>query len=492
MEGEVRIEYMPLSEIRRWPRNPKDHDLGALHVSFRRWGYVQPVLVDERTGTLVAGHGRLDALEQMRKEGQTPPRRIIERDGEWFVPVIRGISFDSDIEAAAYSIADNRLVELGGWIPDKLVEVLTELADSNALDGVGYDYADLNALIQDLKMMEEVQETQGPAGEIFSSEQIVEAAFRYYRERGFPYPKLPVHECMLEINKLAKMETEGLRNTTVGMDVANSYHPQRYHVTDWEHISPYESFCNDGGLRKALFMVLQDTGSISEGSLRADLNWVTPPNSRGVYSASNFRPGFALYMYRKYLPEGGVVLDTSMGYGGRLVGFLASRGRLYIGIDPAEDQYNGNLRLASDLNVLDRVELHKLPAEDVPHDMVEGRADFCFTSPPYFNRERYSDEPTQSWVRYSTIESWYEGFLRPMFVLQHVALKPGRFAAVVVDDIKIRSKTIPLIELSVKAAREAGFELVDRDVYPIQGRPGKYLRQDKGSRYEHVLVFRKA
>ena len=34
-----------------------------------------------------------------------------------------------------------------------------------------------------------------------------------------------------------------------------------------------------------------------------------------------------------------------------------------------------------------------------------------FTSPPYFNVERYSYDDTQSWVRYKTINDWNKDFL---------------------------------------------------------------------------------
>ena len=73
----IRIEYMPLDKLQRWPRNPKAHDLGALHVSINRFGFITPLIVDERTGKLAAGHGRLDALQQMKARGADPPARIV-------------------------------------------------------------------------------------------------------------------------------------------------------------------------------------------------------------------------------------------------------------------------------------------------------------------------------------------------------------------------------------------------------------------------------
>ena len=146
--GEVRIEYMPLSKLRRWPRNPKDHDLGTLHQSISRFGFVSPIIIDERTGKLVAGHGRLDVLQQKKVAGEKPPARIKEVGDEWYVPVIRGISFNSDEEAEAYAIADNRTTELGGWDEVQLAEVLSDLAAADALEGVGWDRDDVDQMLK--------------------------------------------------------------------------------------------------------------------------------------------------------------------------------------------------------------------------------------------------------------------------------------------------------------------------------------------------------
>lgn len=149
---EVSIQYVGLSELQRWPRNPKDHDLGQIHRSIERFGYVNPVLLDERTEKLVAGHGRLDALQQMKASGKEPPKRIQTRDGEWYVPVVRGIGFNSDAEAEAYLLADNRLTELGGWQEEDLADVLADLAAEGemALEGVGWDESDVDQLLADL------------------------------------------------------------------------------------------------------------------------------------------------------------------------------------------------------------------------------------------------------------------------------------------------------------------------------------------------------
>src|SRR5262249_4194947 len=40
-----------------------------------------------------------------------------------------------------------------------------------------------------------------------------------------------------------------------------------------------------------------------------------------------------------------------------------------------------------------------------------GSFDLIFSSPPYFNREKYGEEPDQSFIRYPTLDRWLNEFL---------------------------------------------------------------------------------
>lgn len=144
-----RIEYVRLSAVERWPRNPKAHDLSAIQASLRRFGFVAPIVRDDSTGRLVAGHGRLEALLGLRRTGQAPPARIeAEADGEWLVPVLCGVSFANEREAEAYLLADNRLTEVGGWEEALLVDALRDLRDVDGLAGIGWSSREVDALIR--------------------------------------------------------------------------------------------------------------------------------------------------------------------------------------------------------------------------------------------------------------------------------------------------------------------------------------------------------
>jgi len=126
----MQIEYTRLDALEAWPRNPKSHDLPKICASLRRFGFVSPIVIDEGAGRIVAGHGREAACRALRDQGEAPPDRVVlDQDGEWMVPVLRGVSFEDPGEAEAFLVADNRLVELGGWDDTELRAMLEHQRD---------------------------------------------------------------------------------------------------------------------------------------------------------------------------------------------------------------------------------------------------------------------------------------------------------------------------------------------------------------------------
>jgi hypothetical protein len=153
---ERRIEYIPLAELltRLHPRNPKQHDIGAIVQSYQHHGYVANGVLDSRTGLFLAGHGRIKALARMKQQGMEAPHGIRNGGADWLVPVQVGYESESDEAALAYLAADNKLTELGGWDEPALAELLQEIHDSGevALEASGFDADDLDTLLNDLGM----------------------------------------------------------------------------------------------------------------------------------------------------------------------------------------------------------------------------------------------------------------------------------------------------------------------------------------------------
>lgn len=151
----------------------------------------------------------------------------------------------------------------------------------------------------------------------------------------------------------------------------------------------------------------------------------------GTYTATQFKPNVAKALYEKHNAK--KVLDTSCGWGDRLAGFYAtSNTELYVGCDPNPEVYETykdqcleyeNL-LGCDSAVLQdngdhficignkKVIIYNLPSEDVDWSKYQTTFDFYFTSPPYYETERYAanNSSTQSWVRYPSFNDWKTKF----------------------------------------------------------------------------------
>lgn len=137
-------EYLPVADLLPADRNPKAHDQAALGRSVDAFGMVEPVVLDERTGKLLAGHGRTDYLTELEAAGVAPPDGVVVGpDGRWQWLVVRGIHSRDDAHAEALGIALNRVGEAGGWkrdvLADTLVSLPTDLLDATAFSA---DYLD--------------------------------------------------------------------------------------------------------------------------------------------------------------------------------------------------------------------------------------------------------------------------------------------------------------------------------------------------------------
>lgn len=142
-----KLKYVALDEVLRADVNPKDHAGDVIDASISRFGYVEPQIMDDRTGKLIAGHGRLESLLAMRAAGVDAPEGIVVKAGVWTVPVIFGYWSNSDDEAHALGIALNRGPELGGWKRDTLFDLLSRFAEQpSGLDGLGFTPANLDDL----------------------------------------------------------------------------------------------------------------------------------------------------------------------------------------------------------------------------------------------------------------------------------------------------------------------------------------------------------
>ena len=187
---------------------------------------------------------------------------------------------------------------------------------------------------------------------------------------------------------------------------------------------------------KTIFNSLQDESFTSglaravlfkEGRVSELLYQVIQLGINGVQYVNEFPPHIAVGLYRRYgLPSSQLrILDPCAGWGGRMIG-AAAIGAHYVGFEPCTDTWLGLLDLGNWLENFQTgftFQVFKMPFEDSklpPHSF-----DIALTSPPYYDTERYSDEPTQSCNRYCNFEEWSRGFYRPLVFKTMEALKPG-------------------------------------------------------------------
>jgi hypothetical protein len=98
-------------------------DLDRIAASIGKWGWTNPVLVDEN-GTLIAGHGRVGAAAKLQLTS---------------IPVIVARGWRDD-EKQAYRLADNELAARASWDPDLLRDELSDLLSSDFdLDLIGFE-----------------------------------------------------------------------------------------------------------------------------------------------------------------------------------------------------------------------------------------------------------------------------------------------------------------------------------------------------------------
>jgi hypothetical protein len=122
MHGEklkkLRLEYVPLAQAVIWDENPKEghHDLSGIIESIRRHGFRDPPEYDGTIDAIVAGNGRVTALNLLRDRGEECPlyceNSSVHGDGEWIVPILFGAD-SASMQAAKQYAVDHNLLTLG-------------------------------------------------------------------------------------------------------------------------------------------------------------------------------------------------------------------------------------------------------------------------------------------------------------------------------------------------------------------------------------------
>jgi len=207
--------------------------------------------------------------------------------------------------------------------------------------------------------------------------------------------------------------------------------------------------------------------------------------------AVNFPPLTARWIYERYTKhieqdEPLNIYDPSSGWGGRILGAMSSLKRIhYIGTDPNTDNYIDELgktryEYVADFFNNEVLETNPFWEEDknTYHIFQDGSEfignnpefqtykdilDLVFTSPPYFDREQYSEDEEQSYKLYPKYDNWRDNFLRTTLTTAYEYLKPNRYLLWNIADIKIgKDKYHPLEQDSIDIVESLGGEYKDK------------------------------
>ena len=319
-------------------------------------------------------------------------------------------------------------------------------------------------------------------------ERLVEWLFNLIRSRDNAVPlhvwsddifnKIVSGLCDIDTNVTYQDGAYSLNN--IGANILTQFFPEILDVVKSGKASPRDFFKDDKRLL---------------GYCRTVLKYCTSPlemfkmmSFRGSSRCYNFRPATAKALYELYGKDSCKVLDTSSGFGGRLLGFFTAKNTSeYVGIDPnTADSCNKFILYMSRYFTNKKAYVNKIGSEDFTiesYPQYENYFDISFTSPPYFNIERYSDDITQSHVKFNTYDLWVDGFYRNTIYNSCNSLKlDGVFAVNIswVDNIK---------EYTEEFLNDCGFYIIKEDKYLLRIHPRESsYGSDKMSKYEPIWV----
>jgi hypothetical protein len=312
---------------------------------------------------------------------------------------------------------------------------------------------------------------------------LVHKVFSYYRNKGFPLPRMTDEELIRGLEALKRSKIEIIDGTiknsaTSGLDVAKHFTGKYYLAAKGgpKTRSCQEVFEDDDLLMKVLKnrmgWLLSNEDMPNQPYLFniTDKMILQGMRSSGLaYAASNFKPAVAKALYERYNVK--KTYDNSSGWGARAIAAV-SLGIEYYATDPlTADSVNEILaRFGSPGFCYSGGSEEK---ESYPEMTV----DFVFSSPPYFNLESYDAGSEQSIVKFSNYDLWLEKFWRKTVEnCLDILVLDGRFAFAMVDTVDKK----PIAADMLRICQEEGLFLASKiDMVTSAGHLSKKAKTGK-------------
>ncbi|MEE0060240.1 MAG: DNA methyltransferase [Acutalibacteraceae bacterium] len=418
-----------MAEIKFDKRNYRKHNdrnKELIRKSLNECGAGRSIVIDNNN-EIIAGNGIYEQAQELGIK-----TKIIETDGSELVVVKRTDLSTDDEKRKKLAVMDNSTSDSSEFD----LELLKEDFEIPELQDFGIDIEEIE--IEEEKHKEEKNKQAEEYINEATKKACGEIVEQYDRLDGFSF--ITKHTAKIQFIKFVYYGKEYERYNSI------AFHPLQF-KTSGDNDSAYN------GLKR-----------VAEGEINPErLRFVTGDSLKSIYAGSLAFSGckmpldFPTSLARDLIDEfaeRGKVLDPCSGWGGRLIGFLASSAVEYQGVDASPNQVNGDLDIYETFkDVVDKKK--KVSIVVSPFEKYENKEDYydlVLTSPPYFDREKYlGGEQSHN---YSNYEVWKESFYSVLIEKAYKSLKKRGIMC-----LQVGSQYYPLLKDGKKIAKEKGFKI---------------------------------
>jgi hypothetical protein len=146
---DLRSLAVSIKDLKPAERNPRIGDVEAIKKSYERFGQRKPIIAHKKTKRIIAGNHQFQAAQELG----------------WKEVAVVWVEDDAET-ATAYSVADNRIGQLGEWNVEELIAAFEEIAPAD-LETVGFtqiDIEDFRALADEHLMTSPATSIDGGLG----------------------------------------------------------------------------------------------------------------------------------------------------------------------------------------------------------------------------------------------------------------------------------------------------------------------------------------
>jgi hypothetical protein len=298
--------------------------------------------------------------------------------------------------------------------------------------------------------------------------------------KDFPFQKITLESVKKDILRLENLQSESLilkeqdclftiKTSRVGNNISNYFfQKERMKVSVNNKCSPIDVMKNDLKREKIYSKMIKIYKSIDYNEMR-----VRRIIALYYCTATQFKVSTAKVIY-DYFKAKNVFTKT------------------YLGIDPNtqlstlyQNLYDTYLNYSKFKDK--KIEIITKAAEDV---IITKKFDLIFSSPPYFNYEKYSNEEIQSNIRYKTLDDWLNKFLYKTINNNYNNLENQGSLVLHIKDYKTKNKLISIIE-PLKNYIKTYYPNLNFKGYIKVQIIKRFIKDNEKFNYEYIYVWTK-